>query len=598
MVLDRPRSRCNCLIGLVSAAPPGQTNAMTRFRWQSLWAFVRAMFASDGRRGGQALAAVVLGALFEGLGIVLLVPIIGLVVSQGGLATGSGGLARSIGRFAGVFGQDRQTLLWLALTAFMLVMIMRGGVLYWRDRVTWRLQAGFVLEQRNRIVRKLAAARWSALVALEHARVMSQLGGEIGRIAVASTMLFQIIVALGMLLVQAVLVVMLAPLMGSIMIALFALMGLPVILRFRQIAVLGQHANRGGAELMANIGNLLNGLKVALAQGMQDRFIAEFERMQAEHFVYQRQFTLGRARDQLVFGIASAAAGALLVGLGLGVFRVAPANLLALIVVFTRLSGPVRTLQTSLPQLVYMLPAYQSITALAEQLDAARADDRRDLPIGDTTLAFEDAGYLHPQGRGLKRASFRIAPGDVVGICGASGGGKTTLLDLATGLIEPQQGMVTVGGDPLGPERLGSWARRIAYATQEPFLFHHSIRHNIGWGLDVDDAAIWRAVTAMGAHALVRALPQGLDTLVGERGALLSGGERQRLILARALLRAPRLLILDEATSSLDAPSEAAILAAFRALDPPPAILFVTHRAESLAQCDRVLRMEDGVLEG
>lgn len=567
-----------------------KTEPDSRFRWRSLRDFVVSLMTGSGTRGMTVLAMVAAGAVVEGVGLVMLVPIIGLVL-------GSGPAPQAISWLTGLVGGDRTLVMIGALTLFMAVMILRGLIIYARDRLTWRLQQAFIAEQRNRIIAKLAAARWSALVSLDHAQVTSQLSGEIGRIAVATTMLFQIIVATGLLVVQAGLVIALAPGLGSLVTGIALVTAVPIILRFSRITGLGQKTTRGGVDLMTSIGTLLSGLKVAQAQGMQGRFIDDFVAVQARHVGYQAEFARGRSRDQLIFGIVSAVAASLLVGVGIGVFATPPAILLTMIVIFTRIVGPIRSLQTALPQLVFMLPAYESITALARRLDAARAPARARDRLDHGALVFHDVGYVHAGGRGLHHASFTIAPGETVGICGPSGGGKTTLLDLAIGLIEPQSGRITVGNTPLTTANVGAWADRIAYATQEPFLFHDSIRRNITWGIDCDDAAIWRAVEAMGAGALVHGMPMGLETIIGDRGTLLSGGERQRLILARALLRQPALLILDEATSSLDAPSEAAIVAAFKALDPRPTILFVTHRAESLANCDRVLRLENGAVQ-
>jgi len=132
---------------------------------------------------------------------------------------------------------------------------------------------------------------------------------------------------------------------------------------------------------------------------------------------------------------------------------------------------------------------------------------------------------------------------------------------------------------------------------QDGFLFHDSVRRNLNWGaIEADDDALWRALDFAGAGALVRALPDGLDTVVGERGSLLSGGERQRLAIARALLRRPRLLVLDEATNAIDATSEAALLGRLAALDPRPTIVMISHRAESMACCDQVITIDRGAI--
>lgn len=128
-------------------------------------------------------------------------------------------------------------------------------------------------------------------------------------------------------------------------------------------------------------------------------------------------------------------------------------------------------------------------------------------------------------------------------------------------------------------------------------MFHDSIRRNLLWAKpEADEAALWQALAQAGIEARVRQLPQGLDTIVGERGSLLSGGERQRIALARGLLRAPTLLVLDEATGAIDAPGEHALFQTLLALPAQPAIVMIAHRAESLALCQRVVRFEAGTI--
>ena len=201
-------------------------------------------------------------------------------------------------------------------------------------------------------------------------------------------------------------------------------------------------------------------------------------------------------------------------------------------------------------------------------------------------------------GLGVRSASLSIKRGEWVGIGGASGAGKTTLIDLAVGLVAAQEGTVTVDGHALSGETLGRWRAGLAYVGQDGTIFDDSIRGNLlAEGAKADEPALWVALEQAGLADRVRVLPRGLDERVGDRGSQLSGGERQRLAIARAMLRSPRLLILDEATAALDAKGEAELIERLRSLEPRPAALVVAHRPTTLAHCDRVVAIEHGKVE-
>ncbi|HZD91303.1 MAG TPA: ATP-binding cassette domain-containing protein, partial [Pseudolabrys sp.] len=227
--------------------------------------------------------------------------------------------------------------------------------------------------------------------------------------------------------------------------------------------------------------------------------------------------------------------------------------------------------------------------------------DETPLPaIGDGPIVFDDVTFLHDADgeaacHGVRSLSVSVAPGEFVGISGASGAGKTTFADLLVGLHMPQRGGITVAGTALAGAALKAWRNRVSYVAQDPVLFHDTVRRNLGWANPrASEAEMWQALTLADAEALVRGMAHGLDTIVGERGTLVSGGERQRLALARALLRQPRLLILDEATSAIDVAGERAILRRLQARAPLLTVIIIAHRSESLALCSRVLRFAGG----
>ncbi|HYE27840.1 MAG TPA: ABC transporter ATP-binding protein [Allosphingosinicella sp.] len=213
-------------------------------------------------------------------------------------------------------------------------------------------------------------------------------------------------------------------------------------------------------------------------------------------------------------------------------------------------------------------------------------------------LVFDGVGYRYPEGRfALADVSFRIAAGEHVGIAGPTGGGKSTLLDLMMGLLEPQTGEIRVDGRPLDADARYAWQAGLAHVPQAIYLADDTIAANIAFprpAEDLDRDRLAEAIRAAQLETFIDSLPEGLDTYVGERGVRLSGGQRQRIGLARALYRKPRLLILDEATSALDEATETAVLAALQRMRENLTLVTVAHRATTLAACDRLIRVERG----
>ena len=236
------------------------------------------------------------------------------------------------------------------------------------------------------------------------------------------------------------------------------------------------------------------------------------------------------------------------------------------------------------------------VEVLDEHPDMIEKPNAVALPSGPGTVEFRSVCFGYGKGeRALHDISFSMEPGEVVAIVGQSGAGKTTIANLIPRFYDVSEGAVVVDGMDVRDVTLESLRDRIAIVPQETILFSGTIRENIAYGkLDAADEEIEEAASAANADAFVRAFQDGYDTVVGERGTRLSGGERQRIAIARAILKDPRILILDEATSSLDVKSEGLVQSALEELMRSRTTLVIAHRLSTITRADKILVLSHG----
>ncbi len=561
-------------------------------------------FASfAGRRIIIAVILVGSGAILEALSLAIIVPLLSVAI---GSDVASGRMGRAVTVAFSLFGVEHPAgRLALLLGVFGLLIIVRALILSLRDGRVAELQVGFVEAQRLRIAEYLVAARWDQIARLRHARITHLMSGEIQRIGDMAQLLLRSAVLSTMLVAQFALVLFLAPVFASLALG-FLLIGALAFFPFvRRAHALGGLMTNANLSLLDSTAQFLGGLKLAISQNLQSRFISEFR--QSLHELTLRQVDYGRQQSHVrnALTILSALAAALLVFVGFSAFHLATATLIALVVIISRMIIPLGQIQQDVQQFVHYLPSYEKAKQFEQEfteIPRPQHEETAGLPLPEGNITFDRITYRYTSEggdsrtvRGIQDVSLTIRPGEVIGVTGPSGAGKTTFADLLVGLCPPQQGQIAIAGVLLKDAILPGWRDRISYVSQDPFLFHDTVRRNLVWANpDVSEKEIWDALTLMGADRLVRGMALGLDTVVGERGSLVSGGERQRIALARGILRKPRLLVLDEATSAIDVASERAILQSLREISNRPIIVIIAHRAESLALCDYVLRFEAG----
>ncbi len=578
-------------------------------------AFLRDVAAFAGwRLAGMAVLAV-LAAAAEGIGLLLLVPLLSMVgVGVGGVGGNRPGESgRSWLAFLGLgTGLEGALVLYVVLVAAAaLVVAVRGDVVA-------RLRLGYVDHLRRRLHRAFTAMEWRAFSRLPGAEVANAVTGEAQRAATGLDFLLRIA---GWAVEIPVLLAVALRLSPAMTVLSLVLGGLCLVL----LRPLNRHAHRLGRQAVAGMQALhrdlsenLAGMRVIRAIGLEAERTRLFERRMGEvragMIEFQRRSGLARAAMQSL----AAAAAALAVWGAVRVLDMDLAGTLVLMATFARLLAAALRIQSAWHTVLHALPAHAALLALlarcqaAIPLDLSANSDPAPVPGPpiQTALAqgirLEGVGVRYtPDGPwALSGIDATVPARAVTALVGRSGAGKSTLADLLLGLLEPDEGRLLLDGRPLaGPERRG-WRRRVGYVPQDCFLFRDTIRANLALagrgsagGADAQaEARLWAALEQADAADFVRALPGGLDTMVGDRGALLSGGQRQRLALARALLPGPELLILDEATSALDHESERRILKVLQDLKSRIAIVLIAHRASTVSFADHVLVLEAGRL--
>ena len=337
-----------------------------------------------------------------------------------------------------------------------------------------------------------------------------------------------------------------------------------------------------------------------------------------------------RAASSFRFEVGSLVALGVVIFLALAVLHVQPATMLLLLAIFTRMMPQLAGLQEQTHLVASVLPSFDHVLAIeaecrahseAESLEAGpegigglgRLSLVREFRLENIWFAYQTAGRASEQRNAsgeisagpefvLRGIDLPIGAGMLTAIVGPSGAGKSTIADLTNGLLTPTRGRLLLDGWPLDRFELRQWRRQVGYVGQETVLFHQSVRENLLWARPEATEEELREALMLASAGFVYDLPGGLESIVGDRGILLSSGQRQRISLARALLRKPTLLILDEATNALDVESEArvldAILGAIRETKERRggglAVLMIAHRASAIRRADRVFELEDG----
>ena len=559
-----------------------------------LWTYMATLVRVASWKVALALMLMVAVGLMEGIGLLLLVPLLQIV----GLDVKGGSLDQIAQFISSVFGFAGITpTLVTVLATYVLIVIVRGSLHRWQVSVSSGLGHLFVAYMRDRLYRAIKDANWVFFSRSRSSDFVHLLTVETYRIGEATHVLLSLLATAIIALVYILAALKLSAAMTVVVLASGG--GLILALRGKVGTArrVGQELSETVKRLYSVVTEHLGGMKMAKSYGTEDHHADIFSSLTTQVRHVHARAVSNQAGAKFWYDVGSILALAVILYVSLELLAINGTEVLLIILLFARLMPRFSHLQQSYQAFVNRLPAFNAVSPMLSNCEAAAEPT----PLTNRNVVLREAiriqgvsfSYNHHQV--LENLELTIWAGKTTAIVGPSGSGKSTVADLIIGLIEPDEGQVMIDGISLGPDRLRAWRDQIGYVTQETFLFHDTIRANLLWARpDATEEDIRLALRQASAEELAENLPEGLDTVVGDRGMKLSGGERQRLALARALLRRPSLLILDEATSALDYDNEWRIQQALEEIHGHTTILIISHRLSTVQRADVINVLDEG----
>lgn len=564
----------------------------------TLWIYIRELFdLSPVKFTLNLLLMVVLGML-EGVGILMIVPLLIVAGIIPGMEATSG-IVFSLNQFLQTLGVVLN--LPVVLVLYMGITLGQSWLQRYQSMLNFTIQQSYHVYLSIRLFRAVAYAKWQLLISRTKSDITHVIITELMRVYSGINAFLQMMTTSLITIIQIIIAFIIAPgltcwvLVGASML-FFCLQSF-----VRESRRMGEAISELSRTLLCDLTEHLNGIKEVKSCGIESAQINNFIRTRTMLNQNSLKLNALQTRTDMLYKVGATIFISLFLFSAIEIFRLSPQQFIVISVISARLWPKLSSIHMGLQNINTMIPAFQAARELEIQCLAARENLPEEGAVGGVRLEhgveFRNVSFCYHGASGnyaVKEANFMLPAGATVAFVGVSGSGKSTLVDLLIGLLTPEKGDILLDGEPL-LENLRPWRSSIGYVPQDPFLLNASIRENLLWSCpDETDKEMWEALRLASIDIFISSLPDGLDTVVGDRGVRLSGGERQRVVLARALLRKPSVLILDEATSSLDAENEKRIQQALENLQGKMTIVVIAHRISTIRNADRILVLEQG----
>lgn len=544
-----------------------------------------------------ALLLFVLLGLFQGVGLVLIIPLLSI--------TGIKGLSSKIDSSLLDNATNFFTFLHIPITfinvlVFFVIIISVYSFLRYKSAI---INQSITQTYSNLLRKKLHAliieSEWITIVRVKSSDLIGLLSREISQISHGLTVLTQFI---GTLIVLTFHIVM--AFVISFEITAWVLFS-GIILFFIQKKLLTSSLNNGKrnkqflSDLQSNLQEHFHNIKLAKSQNLNEQQKDSLNIISNQMLNNQLAHTRQKATSDFTYDVGTAILICIFLYIVFQVYNEPVLDLMILIYIFSRILPGFKSCFSSIQTLLNIVPIINDVRERMLHFEKYEENIglavRKDYTLKNSIELKNVSFQYSDKKRTINNVNLQIKKGRITSITGASGEGKSTLADIITGLLKPSSGAVLIDGISLNEIGCKNWRNKIAYMTQERFLFHDSIKNNLLWSNpSASEEDLWLALRQSNASEYIKKLPDGIDTIVGDRGIRLSGGQRQRIALAMALVRKPDLLILDEATNELDEFNEKEIYDTIFQLKDRMTIFIITHRLSSMKMADDAYLFKDG----
>jgi ABC-type multidrug transport system fused ATPase/permease subunit len=559
--------------------------------------FTRKLHKFSGKLLYINLIGMVMISLLEGVGIFLIVPLIG----------SAGILNVNLGEIQGVswlftFFMDLPNEMKIPIILSIYIFLVIGQSIFQQKQMMLniKIHQGFIGHLREETYKTILHANWSFFLKKRKTDIINTMTSELNRVSGGTNMFLQFITSIIFTLIQVGIALWISTFM-TLFVLFFGISLMFLSKKFiKDSNEVGQETIELSQSYLSGITDHFNGIKEIKSNTLENSHIGWIQVLSRKIENNIIQLVKIKTNSQLLFKVVSAFLTAAFIYSSIQLLGTKPTQLVLIFAIFSRLWPRISGIQANLEYLGSIIPSLKVLMDLEEECQLSSENLKQ---VGKKLIIQEGLECQNVSFRyfsdnsayALHNIDLKIPANKMTAIVGPSGAGKSTLIDILMGLNIPEEGSVLIDDQFLTSDNLLSLRKSISYVPQDPFLFNSSIRENLCIiKKDATEKEIWEALEFAVAAEFVRKLPNGLDTIIGDRGIRLSGGERQRIVLARAILRNPSILVLDEATSALDTENEKKIQAALERLKGKMTIIVIAHRISTIRNADQVIVLNDG----